>query len=384
MLALRPLSSVAFAAQTNLSIARLSLRLSAWACAAMLALVLALAAGRTELGAQRAHAALTAMQSGPTGPDQQWSDQMAAWSNGFDRQMRRMTDIIRTLTQERDGLAEKVTVLERRLNDLGATVAQSTAKLEVEARSAQQAAAAAGAAAASATKLAQARQEPQPVLAAPAPAAALAATQSPASPPGAQAVAQAVPHAPAAQPAPPMAETAQPAPAPFPGQLRPRPPLAAAPPASAGPGAPVAPAGFPALPAATAATSSPTYTGTIPMPTATAADGAAAMAHPFPASGTGISFAAEPPAVQWPTPSPPHAGGGGGVPPARVPATVAAPLFNFNPLMTTGILEAPPAPGAIATEFAIDLGAAATIEAARARWNELQTANRRCSIISSL
>jgi hypothetical protein len=52
-------------------------------------------------------------------------------------------------------------------------------------------------------------------------------------------------------------------------------------------------------------------------------------------------------------------------PQARAPMPV-------NPLMTTGILDAPVEPGAIASEFAIDLGAAATVELARARWNELR------------
>ena len=40
--------------------------------------------------------------------------------------------------------------------------------------------------------------------------------------------------------------------------------------------------------------------------------------------------------------------------------------------MAAGILDAPPALGAIAAEFGVDLGAATTVEAARARWNELQ------------
>jgi len=40
--------------------------------------------------------------------------------------------------------------------------------------------------------------------------------------------------------------------------------------------------------------------------------------------------------------------------------------------MTTGIFATPADPDAIAAEFAIDLGAAPTIEAMRARWNELR------------
>jgi hypothetical protein len=41
--------------------------------------------------------------------------------------------------------------------------------------------------------------------------------------------------------------------------------------------------------------------------------------------------------------------------------------------MTTGIFAAPAEPTASAPEFAVDLGAAPTVEALRARWSELRT-----------
>jgi hypothetical protein len=60
------------------------------------------------------------------------------------------------------------------------------------------------------------------------------------------------------------------------------------------------------------------------------------------------------------------------LPPKAHPAAIPAPVFQSNPLMSTGILEPPPVTGAIAAAFGVDLGAASTIEVARSRWNELQ------------
>jgi hypothetical protein len=57
--------------------------------------------------------------------------------------------------------------------------------------------------------------------------------------------------------------------------------------------------------------------------------------------------------------------------PASPQAPARAPLFQANPLMATGIFDTPE-PAAVATEFAVDLGAAATVDALRGRWNELR------------
>jgi hypothetical protein len=53
------------------------------------------------------------------------------------------------------------------------------------------------------------------------------------------------------------------------------------------------------------------------------------------------------------------------------PAVARAPLPT-NPPMASGTLESPADLGATAAEFAVDLGATANVDAARARWNELR------------
>ena len=123
----------------------------------------------------------------------------------------------------------------------------------------------------------------------------------------------------------------------------------------------------------------PAYTGTIPMPAAP--ESAAPTIRPYsvvaPLPPPGAPAAAElpiGPSIPLPRPFPSKvlpsasattAASAAAAPQARAPMPV-------NPLMTTGILDAPVEPGAIASEFAVDLGATATVELARARWNELR------------
>src|SRR5579859_6933693 len=92
-------------------------RLYAWGAGAALALIIAVMAGRTDLGAQRASAAVNAMLSPPPSPDQQLTEQMSAWSSAFDKQMRRQAEVIRALAEQRDGLANKVTALEQQVGE---------------------------------------------------------------------------------------------------------------------------------------------------------------------------------------------------------------------------------------------------------------------------
>jgi len=346
MLTASPSRAVSLGSDANSSNLRTFWRLYAWGAGAVLALVVAVVAGRTELGAQRAHALLTAMLSPPPSPDQQLSDQMAAWSSGFDKQMRRQAEIIRTLTEQRDGLADKLGALERQVNELGGTMARTSARLEGEARSAQQAAAAASVAAASATRLAQTRPEP--------------ARPDPARPEPTESTPQAVAANAPLTPSPVRTLPApQPAPAPSGAPLNLL-PLGQIHPTT------TPPAGFPAM--AGGGPPAPTYTGTIPMPAAPEGNGPPGMMRPFPVTPLSQSAAAPgEPAPPLPRPA---------AKPSRPAAPIRAPLFQSNPLMTTGIFDTPAEPGAIAaptvTEFAIDLGAAATVEALRTRWSDLK------------
>jgi hypothetical protein len=63
MLTASPSRAVSLGSDANPSNLRTFWRLYAWGAGAVLALVVAVMAGRTELGAQRAHAVLTAMLS---------------------------------------------------------------------------------------------------------------------------------------------------------------------------------------------------------------------------------------------------------------------------------------------------------------------------------
>jgi hypothetical protein len=312
--------------------ARQFLRLLAWGAGAAIALVIAIAAGRSELGAKRAHAALVAMLSSPEPAQPQISERLAAWSNGVDDEMRRQAETMRAITDQRDALAEKVAAVERQIGNLGDTLVRTTARLEVEAKAAQQAAASAMAASVARPPEAAAPMAPAPA----APAARAQPSREAARPSG-----------------PPAASNLPP-----PGQIRP----ATAVPNSA--------LGFPTMPP-DGPPPGPAYTGTIPMPAAP--ESAAPTIRPYAAAAplplpSIAPAAAEPPigpSIPLPRPFPSKAQPIASAAPPRAPMPV-------NPLMTTGILDAPVEPGAIASEFAIDLGATTTVDAARTRWNELR------------
>ena len=104
------------------------------------------------------------------------------------------------------------------------------------------------------------------------------------------------------------------------------------------------------------------------MPAAPEGNGPPGMMRPFPvAPPSQAAAAAADPAPPLPRPA---------ARPSAPAAPIRAPLFQSNPLMTTGIFDTPAEPAAIAaptvTEFAIDLGAAATVEALRTRWGDLK------------
>jgi hypothetical protein len=318
----RPSRAVSLEQRAKFINARSLLLFCAWGSGAALAVVGAVAAGRTDLGDQRARAAINAILSPPQGPDQQMSEQMAALSGEFDKQTRLNTGMIRALTEQRDGLVDRMGILERQLNELGSTLARTTARLEGETRSAQQAAAAASAVAAS-------NRVAQPKPDAPESPASAAAPVPAATPPATSSFGR--------------TSVLQTAPLP-PGQIH-----------------PAAAAGFPTMSGGTL--SEQVYTGAI---------APSAVANPNALSGairpTRIQPAQSAAAEPWVTA--PTRRNRAKPSPSDTPAS--PPLFQSNPLMTTGIFATPADPDAIAAEFAIDLGAAPTVEALRARWNELR------------
>jgi hypothetical protein len=343
--------------------------LAGWSGGAILAVAAVVAALRTEVGIERARADFAAVTNpkasqdlrgqnirdqesrAPTSPPA--SDKLAAWSGGVDQQLRHQAEVIRSLAEQRDGLADKVGAMERQLNEVGGLLSRATARLESEAKSAREAAAAAStsaAAAAAAARLAQARQEQVKREAADA-----GVTGSVAIP--AAAGIRANPAATAAGTMPatvPAREAAA-------GRLGQIPGMSAA--------------GGEFFATAAAAAPAPAYTGTIPMPVAgSAASAAPSLVRPFPAdaaaqAATMAAAQTSVPETAAPSPAAPKPQSR---PPVPVSALSHAPPFQSNPLMTAGIFDEPAELGAIGTEFAVDLGGAASVETLRARWNTLR------------
>jgi hypothetical protein len=321
-----PSRAVSLESSANVINSRSLLLLCAWGTAAALAVVAAVAAGRTELGDLRLRAAMDAILSPPQSPDRQLSGQISTLSGQFDKEMRRQADMIHTLTEQRNGLLDRVGRLERQLNELGATLAQTTARLEGETRSAQQAAAAASAVAASNRVVPGKSDSPEGPPPAAVATAAQAATPSAASSPGRMSALQQAPLPP--------------------GQIHPAASFAA---------------GFSAM--SGGAPPEQVYTGAIAPQAAADTSSAPAAARPThvqpPQTAASDPWAAAPPRRHPAKASPPALPG-------------APAIFRSNPLMTAGIFATPAEPEAVAAEFAIDLGAAATIEDLRTRWNELR------------
>jgi hypothetical protein len=302
------------------------LRLCAWGTGAALAIAAAIAAGRTELGAKRAHAMLEAIFSNPVSPENQAAQRLTAWSNEVGAEVRRQADMIRALVADREGMARKLTVMDGRIGDLAGTLASTTTRLEGEAKAAQQAAA--SAVAALVARAGQGKEDsPDPMV------PSVSVPGAPGVSAGMAASARGLGNA-----------SRTPAGSLLAGQIRPAATSAAA-------SAPIPPPVASVPPDAALA-----YTGAIPMP----------------AAPEGTASAARPMAAVDPTASVPLPRANAVRAPAVAPKSPLSAPFPANPLMTTGIFDTPIEPGEIATAFGIDLGPAGTIEAARTRWNGLR------------
>jgi len=100
------------------------LRIGGWGLCAVLALGVAVFAGRSETGERRAAAALAALTS-PADPASRAPAQPAKPIQP-DPETRKLTDAVRTLTEDRDRLAERVAALERNINDLTSSVSRTS------------------------------------------------------------------------------------------------------------------------------------------------------------------------------------------------------------------------------------------------------------------
>jgi hypothetical protein len=98
------------------------MRIGAWGACAVVALGAAVVAGRTEVGEQRAGAALAMLMTAPSELMTHPTNLLAARSSDADYEARRLAESVRTLTADRDRLATRVAALERNLNDLTGSI----------------------------------------------------------------------------------------------------------------------------------------------------------------------------------------------------------------------------------------------------------------------
>jgi len=103
-------------------------RLGTWGLAAVLAVALAVSVGRSELGTQRATAALAAMTAPPGEAPEIVTAQLAARALEADRQVRQLSDTVRLLAAERAQFAQRVVALERSIGDLTGSVSRIAAE----------------------------------------------------------------------------------------------------------------------------------------------------------------------------------------------------------------------------------------------------------------
>jgi hypothetical protein len=96
-------------------------RLGAWGICAVAALIVAVIAGRTEAGSERAEAALAALRAGPM-------ELLTARPSEAEAETQQLAEMVRTLTADRDQLAARVAMLERNINDLTGSIARDKAR----------------------------------------------------------------------------------------------------------------------------------------------------------------------------------------------------------------------------------------------------------------
>jgi len=144
------------------------LRLTVWGTFAVAAVGATVLAGRTDVGTARAKVAMATLRAAPSDAVNRPNDMLANRPAVPDENEKRLAEQVRTLTADRDRLAERVATLEHNLTDLTGSIARSAAANNAvsngtaanAAAPAQEKADAPPAAAASATPAAQAPQAP--------------------------------------------------------------------------------------------------------------------------------------------------------------------------------------------------------------------------------
>jgi hypothetical protein len=104
-----------------------ALRLGTWGVVAVVAVTVAVLAGRTELGAKRVQAAYAAITASPGEPPPAVVGQLLARTADVEREARRLADTVRSLTTERERLTTRLGLVEREMGDLTGSITRSLA-----------------------------------------------------------------------------------------------------------------------------------------------------------------------------------------------------------------------------------------------------------------
>jgi hypothetical protein len=100
------------------------IRLGFWGVGAIVALTIAVLAGRSDLGEQRVEVALANISAKPGEPSRTLTTQLLARAGNVETQNRKLTESIQTLSADRDALANKVTSLEQSLGDVTGSISK--------------------------------------------------------------------------------------------------------------------------------------------------------------------------------------------------------------------------------------------------------------------
>ena len=100
-------------------------RLGVWGLCAVLALTTTVFAARSELGAKRITAAVAAITASPDDPPSAMIDQILTRIVDMERETRRLTDVLRSLTAERERLTSRLGMVEREMGDLTGSINRS-------------------------------------------------------------------------------------------------------------------------------------------------------------------------------------------------------------------------------------------------------------------
>ena len=104
------------------------IRLGVWGLSAFFSIIMVVVAAQSDVGVKRAAAAVAAITSPPRDPASIGVQQVLARTAESDREMRRLSELVRSLSSERDRLGTRVDSVEREVGDLTGSITKSIAQ----------------------------------------------------------------------------------------------------------------------------------------------------------------------------------------------------------------------------------------------------------------